>query len=264
MTLIPVLMYHHVCGVTRDHPELVVSRETFRKQVEYLAAHGYYTPRVSELLHREHDCLQRSPVLITFDDGYLDMFEVAFPILKDFGFSAVVSRSADFSRTSNWWDPDPDSLYGRLMGCAHLRELDKAGMEIGSHAMHHSHLPLLPVQKLQYELAESKKVLEDLLGKEVIVFTYPYGETNNEIKKMVELVGYQCAFAAYTGPLGFQADLFEIRRIFMKNRSSVAYMAGTLGGLSVMRQWTICKARDILGAMGPRHSGRLQEPEWGH
>jgi peptidoglycan/xylan/chitin deacetylase (PgdA/CDA1 family) len=248
MTMIPVLMYHQICKVPKEHSEFVVSPETFRRQVEYMAINGYYTPRVSDLLDQNHTITRNSkkPVLITFDDGYLNMFEIAFPILTKFGFSAVVSRSADLSRSSNWWDTEIGFPAAPLMDSAHLIELDKAGIEIASHTMNHIHLPQIAGMRLRYEVAESKCVLENLLGKEVPIFIYPYGETNKEIKLMVEQAGYRCAFAAYTGPINFESDLYEIRRILMRNRFSPAYMASTLRGLSVVKQWAVNKVRNAI------------------
>jgi peptidoglycan/xylan/chitin deacetylase (PgdA/CDA1 family) len=186
------------------------------------------------------------PVLITIDDGYIDTYEIAVPTLKEYGFSAVISCVADLSRRSVWWDAEKGIPSGELMRAEHLKELSVAGMEIASHSVSHPHLPQLDERSARYELAESKSVLEDLLGKEVRIFTYPYGETTKWIKQIAEDVGYRYAFAVYTGPIRFGSDLYEIRRVLMKDSTNPGYLASSLLGFRAAKGWGVSKIREFL------------------
>src|SRR5512133_4328046 len=88
-----VLMYHRVCRDEAWTPaEFVVAASTFRRQMRHLARRGYYTPRVSDVLRDggRAPCVCGTPVVITFDDGYVDVLENAVPVLRELGFTAAV------------------------------------------------------------------------------------------------------------------------------------------------------------------------------
>jgi peptidoglycan/xylan/chitin deacetylase (PgdA/CDA1 family) len=235
------LSYHRVCSEGEWQESAFVVRESvFRQQMEYLARHGYYTPPLSQALAGEIQTpnAKKRPVVITFDDGYLDTLEVVTPILKDFGFTAVWHFVADFSKEKNWWDEDMPMLQVTLAQRRHIVNLVDQGFEVGSHCLTHRSLPTLNDADLAHELRESKRVLEELLQRPVYSLAYPFGYLDERVKRAARDSGYTCAFSGTNGPRNFYADLFQIRRFIIGNSSSYAYMYRKLEGPeSALRWW---------------------------
>ena len=259
--ILPIFAYHRICA-SKDYvpSRWIVSEQAFRKQLGYLKSRNCYTPTSFDLLDPGGAGARQTgkPILLTFDDGYSDILDVALPILKEFGFSGIVSCLADFSRLTNWWDGKKNIPPARLLGPDEVKLLDSAGLEIASHTMSHPHLPLLDRNLMREELAKSKEVFEDLLGKEVRIFTYPYGETDRFVKAAVRETGYRCALAAFTGPISFDSDLFEIRRTEIRDQHNSIFLESTLLGIQYLRGWATRAVREQLHLL--RLTRRPQAP----
>lgn len=250
MKNIPVLMYHRVSKDNDGrHSKYVVDTKVFREQLRYFAEQGYSTPKLVDVLGGTNGDATRpqKPLLITFDDGYLDTFENAFPALRDFGFTAVVFVVADFSRRTNWWDAPKHITEAPLMDPGHIIEMGKHGIEFGSHGLSHRSLPLLSDDELEGELRNSKTKVEEILGQPVSYFAYPYGEVDERVKVATIGSGYDCAFASNSGPLNFHADLFEIRRVLIANHSNAPYLYVKLSGLEKAVKWGEWIGKKIIG-----------------
>lgn len=198
---VPVLMYHHIeSGVSGS--SVHVSPVTFTRQMEFLKIHGYRVIPLEELVrkikHREkiHD----KTVVITFDDGYLDNFKTAFPVLKKMGFPATIFMiTRDIGQKGFLAEED-------------LRILDESGIAIGSHTVNHAFFPdVRDKNELLYEADESKKKLEQILGHPVTLFSYPAGGVTQEAKVLIEALGYQGAVT--TNYDAEPKDPYAIRRI---------------------------------------------------
>lgn len=150
-------------------------------------------------------------VMITFDDGYRDTYEIAFQILKKFSLPATVFLVTGDVGGRNFWDEGGVELMNERM----TLEMSKAGISFGAHTKHHFLLPNEKIDLVKKEILESKKEMEKILGSEVISFAYPYGAVMPWVKEIVKEAGFQCAFATDSGPLKFREDPFEIRRIGM-------------------------------------------------
>ncbi len=243
-------MYHRVCkNNDGGHSKYVVHANVFREQLRYFAEEGYQTPRLADVLAGSNGTLapNQKPLLITFDDGYLDTFENALPVMRDFGFTAIVFVVADLSRRNNWWDAPKHIMEARLMEPKHMIEMSKEGIEFGSHGVSHRSLPLLNDDDLAKELSNSRKIIEDVLHQPVPYFAYPYGELDERVKNATINSGYHCAFASNSGPLSFHADLFEIRRVLVANHSNSMYLYGKLSGLSKTLKWGSSVGKKIIG-----------------
>lgn len=250
MKNIPVLMYHRVCKNNDErHSKYVVDANVFREQLRYFAEQGYSTPKLADLLGgtNVHAPLGQKPLLITFDDGYLDTFENALPALRDFGFIAVVFIVADFSHRTNWWDAPKHITEARLMEPEHMIEMGNHGIEFGSHGLSHRSLPLLSNDELEGELRNSKKIVEEILDQPVPYFAYPYGEVDERVKVATISSGYACAFASNSGPLRFHDDLFEIRRVLIANHSNAPYLYLKLSGLEQALKWGEWIGKKVIG-----------------
>lgn len=180
---VPILMYHHVSDKINTRYALPVS--TFRAQMKYLSEQGYQTVSVSQLAEviRAGGALPEKAVVITFDDGYLDTYANAYPIMEAYGFTGVV-----YIITSTF---EEGKTYG-YMQRPELRALLRAGWEIGSHSVTHTNLKE-PKLGLDRELTESKAALERLLGAPVRSFSYPYAVSTEAIRAAVERAGYDSA-----------------------------------------------------------------------
>ncbi|MBO6711886.1 MAG: polysaccharide deacetylase family protein [Balneola sp.] len=228
-----VLMYHRVVedkNISGNETKCVHVDE-FRKQLEVLEKFNY-TPITFEdySLHTQNLLrLPQKPVIITFDDGYVDTYDVAFPIMKEFGMNGVLFALGNRSILTNKWDEDQEDISrAELMNNEQLVELHKNGFEIGAHTLNHPNLKDLSPEDCYEEISNSKVVLESIIGEKVRTFSYPYGFVNKRLKKLVAKSGFDFACGVYSGPVTFSEDLMEIRRLEVKNTTSVIGFASKL------------------------------------
>ncbi|WP_300341386.1 polysaccharide deacetylase family protein [Fusobacterium sp.] len=216
---IPVVMYHRVI---RDKSEggvhgIYVTESDFEKQLQYLKDNNYEVITFKDLLgnrYKERFNSGKKQIILTFDDGYVDNYKYAFPLLKKYGFRCVIYLLSDLDY--NRWDVDvkdnPEHRF-ELMNLEMIKEMDKYGIEFGGHTKTHPKLATIPIETAQVEIFESKEILEKRLGHKLISFAYPYGNLNKEVKEIVKNAGYEFAVATDSGDISFSEDLFQIRRI---------------------------------------------------
>ncbi len=247
MKVIPVLMYHQICEDGTFGPsEFIVSASTFRRQLQYMADHGFSTPRIGDLVRGTTDASHK-PVLLTFDDGYLNNYQIAFPILQEFGFTALISLVADPSVRTNEWDQRKGIAPTSLMERHHIREMADYGIEFASHSYRHKSLPHLDNEELTIELVRSKEAVEEIVGKRAEALVYPYGDVDQRVKQAVRDAGYDCAFATHSGPLDFYADLYEIRRMIVLDNADPMYMRWILSGGKKAFMWMVGVTKKLFG-----------------
>ncbi len=214
---IPILMYHKVNpDPTVGGYGLRVTPRTFEKEMRYLKTSGFHTVSLLDLAdHFNRDTLLPArPVVITFDDGYLDNYTYAFPIIKKYGMTATIFVVADTVGGINSFDYYAHRQpLNHMAGWGELREMARAGITIGSHTLTHPHLAELSPDIARQEIAGSRKKLEQGLGRKVEVFCYPYGSYNSLTARLVQESGYAAAVTTRQG-LGRKEDgLFTLRRI---------------------------------------------------
>lgn len=174
--------------------------ENFKAQMQYLKDNGYAPiPMKVYLDHIKWGTeIPAKSVVLTFDDGWRNQYDHAYPILKEFGYPAtfyIITKSIGGSYMS--WDQ--------------LRELDKAGMNIESHTETHANLTKVDEQKVRQELAGSKKTLEEKLGHAISMVAYPYYGNSPAVQKIVTEVGYKAARAGWTKSKNNQDTLFMLK-----------------------------------------------------
>ena len=197
---VPVLMYHNV-GRSEDASNNHVTAETFERQMEFLKVHRYRVMPLADLMDliKSGEKIPANTVAITFDDGYLDNFENAFPILKKMGFKATI-----FMITRNIGEEE-------FLSEEDLKILDGAGITIGSHTVNHAYLPEMKLEDVLFELKQSRNRLEKILGHPVFLFSYPAGGFTEEIRSLVAQEGYQGAVTTYRGRR--KHDPYALKRI---------------------------------------------------
>ena len=225
-----VLMYHRIVDDdVLDGDPWTISTGQFRRQIERFDRNGFtaITPEDYRLFEAGELNLPKKPIVLTFDDGYIEVYSKVFPVLKEYGMKAVVFVLADQSKRSNVWDEENSHPGCQLMDSTQILELHGAGFEIGSHTLTHPDLTRVSQDKAWDEISRSRMLLEILLNAPVRSFSYPFGYVNEAAKQMVKEAGYANAFGAWTGPVHYDGDPFEIRRIVVRrnfNTYRVAFM----------------------------------------
>nr|WP_246157399.1 polysaccharide deacetylase family protein [Sneathiella litorea] len=139
-------------------------------------------------------------VLITFDDGYADNLEIAAPILKKYGFTAVVFLVSEMIGRNNsvWPMGDPPEL-GQLMNEKAIRQWLAEGHEIGSHTCSHPDLTTLGNKELTRELEASRDMIEKTFNISCKSLAYPGGDVNERVAAAAEKTGYSLGFSTRSG-----------------------------------------------------------------
>jgi peptidoglycan/xylan/chitin deacetylase (PgdA/CDA1 family) len=218
---IPILLYHRV-GPESD--PLTVSTQRFQQDMEFLSWAGYHSLSLEQV--RQHieagATLPDKPLLITFDDGYLDNYTNAFPILQQYAMKASFYIITGMVGQAN------------RMSAAQIREMTTAGMDFGSHTVTHRPLAGLTLDEAGTELKNSKYDLEQMMGKSVNFTAYPCGSYNPEVLDIAKETGYVGGFSTRYGFAGFSNNL-AIRRIpiFHSDRS-ISYVMFKKGFIPTM------------------------------
>lgn len=212
---LPVLMYHHVGPRHRfAHQELTVEPQQFAEQMRWLMDHGYTTISPSDWLKwcRDGKPLPSKPVLLTFDDGYADIFDYALPVLHERKFGATVFVcTAMLGQMDRWNDSGPVKSVLRLANAEQIREWAALGIEFGSHARSHPDLTRLEQHNLGTEIVGSGLELQSITGTRPLSFAYPFGFCDPRVKTMVG-ENYALAFSVEDGMNTLRTDLHFLRR----------------------------------------------------
>jgi len=204
-----ILMYHSIGNHDNNEvgAELYgVSVEKFREQMEYISK------SISLLAHK-----LISSYIITFDDGLMDNYTNAYPLLKEFGLKGYFFILVGKVGTAGY------------MNWEQIKQLKDTGMIIGSHGMTHRILTELNDAELDYELNESKKILEQKLGASVEYLSIPRGFANKKVIAKVKQAGYKAVFTSESK----DNDDYCFGRIAVKSSWSIKYFARVLkNGLS--------------------------------
>jgi peptidoglycan/xylan/chitin deacetylase (PgdA/CDA1 family) len=209
---VPVLTYHSI-----DASGSVVSTapETFRRQMEFLYQNGYRAVSLGELISELMTPKPPLPktVALTFDDGFRNFSERAFPALEKYGFRATVFLVTDFCGRYNDWAGNPKELQrSKLLGWGEIKQLSEAGIEFGSHTRTHKNLTKCLPEVLEAEIVDSKKKIEDKLGLKTTTFAYPFGSFNRDVKS-VAAENFEAACSTNLGKVRPESDLFALERI---------------------------------------------------
>ena len=205
---VPVLSYYRL---SKNKPsKIAITRDDFKAQMKYLKDNGYHVITLDQLLgfldYQEQ--IPEKSVAITFDDGWISIYDIAFPILKEYGFPATIFIYTDFIGG------------GKAMSWKHIKELSEAGFDIQCQTKTHRNLTVLKNKEsfkeyfdsLEMEISYPKKLIEKKLNKECNCLAYPYGETNNLVIAMLKKHGFRAAFTVANQSNPFFVDKYKISR----------------------------------------------------
>jgi peptidoglycan/xylan/chitin deacetylase (PgdA/CDA1 family) len=230
---VPILIYHRLAPAFPPDPgkaSETVTTAAFAEQLAWLTANGYQSITVAELFNAfYHDLLlPPKPVILVFDDGYSDVYEHAFPILRERGFGATIAAITQFVGQPGYvtWE--------------HLREMSSVGFEVISHTATHANLAAMSPEEARRELADSRSLLQKNLERPAQFFVYPYGEpfvkgseeARQKILGLLQETGYLGALTTSSGPpyMSVQraAAPYQLNRIPVSSGESVERFAASI------------------------------------
>lgn len=230
--VVPIIMYHSVEPQAKPENRLCVSAQTFKRQMRFLKSNHYNVLPLQEIaaLIKEKKRIPPKAIAITFDDGYKDNYLYALPVLKEYNLPATVFiiinevGRAQADRLS--WDE--------------IKEMQDSGViTFGSHAVGPD--PLVKIESdegLRREIFDSKKILEQKLGRTVFAFSYPEGRFNDKIRGLVIEAGYKLAVATNPGKNFADDDIFALKRLRMSEncRNLFVFWFETSGFYNFIRE----------------------------
>ena len=216
----PILMYHYI----RVNPvasdtlgyNLSVTPADFAAQMAFLAERGYRTVSIAELLAEIGKPSHDKVIALTFDDGYLDAYTAALPVLRERQMRATFYVVSGFVGRGGYLNADQ------------VREMSAAGMVIGSHTVSHPDLRHLDALSLGRQLVDSRASLEQMVGQPVDDFCYPSGRYNPTVRDAAAAAGYRTATTTYPGIAAGQ-DPLELPRVRISGGMSLGEFASAIG-----------------------------------
>lgn len=219
---VPILLYHDLespeCPSDKADAagrDTVVPAENFTDQMAWLAEQRYQTMSLGDFFAPEKTGTGQSTkrIVVTFDDGHISNYNLAFPRLLEQGFIATFFIITDRIDQNGY------------LSAAQVREMADAGMEFGSHGCSHRYFPLLSEAELARELRESKEKLQDITGQIVDFLAYPGGHYNKKVLSLTQACGYKGACSCLYGVNGPDTSPFLLRRMEVRRRVNVADFA---------------------------------------
>jgi len=228
MAIIPILMYHSLSSeAARGFRRFTLHPDLFAAHVAFLRGQGYSILSVAGLFQP----LPEKPVVLTFDDGFLDFYTTALPILQQHNATAsLFIPTAYLDGTSRWLQSLGEGTRP-IISRRQLLEIADAGVDCGAHTHSHCHLDTVTAAQGRAELAQSKEILEQIIGRTVTTFAYPYGHHHAEARQWVMDAGFRAACAVRNAISHSDDDLFALARITITDQTNVGRLAALLAGL---------------------------------
>jgi peptidoglycan/xylan/chitin deacetylase (PgdA/CDA1 family) len=210
------LMYHYVSWLPPDpdalRRDLTVSPTDFEEHLRYLKENGYNTITSVDLWWSldTGKPLPPKPVLLTFDDGYVDHYEVVLPLLRKYGMVGTFAVTANLVGK------------GGYLTKAMVRGLADAGMDVQSHATDHVSVNKIPYASQVYQLCTSRRILSEWTGKDVRHFIYPSGDYLPLLSGPLASCGYLSAYRKDGGSVESSNDMFALRRVRIRGQQGLS------------------------------------------
>jgi peptidoglycan/xylan/chitin deacetylase (PgdA/CDA1 family) len=222
-----ILMYHAVGRPDERAGWYIVPVRRFARHMGWLAARRYRILSLGELLEyrRRFELPPPRSVVITFDDGYADNYELGYPALRARGFRATFFLVSGCLGGRNAWDKSGELAERPLVSWRSAQELLAGGMEIGCHTRSHPALPELTSTGMAEEIAGSRKELEEGLGEPVRTFAYPFGRLDAATTMAVDQAGFTAACCSRSGVNDPGVPGLVLRRVEIRGYDSLVDFA---------------------------------------
>jgi peptidoglycan/xylan/chitin deacetylase (PgdA/CDA1 family) len=221
---VPILMYHYVSEPPEDADNyrvgLSVTPDMFRQQMQYMKDNGYQAITLDDLMYAlvQGAPLPPKPVVLTFDDGYADMYDNAFPILQEFGFTGT------FFVVTAWIDEENPNY----LAWEQAREMAEAGMRIESHSKTHPDLTDKPYDFILYEVLGSIESVEAHVGYRPRFFCYPGGAFDDYLVSTLPDFGIWGAVTTEAGTRHYTDRPLLLRRVRVEYETDLTQFAAFL------------------------------------
>jgi peptidoglycan/xylan/chitin deacetylase (PgdA/CDA1 family) len=213
---VPVLLYHSVRNEpTPGYEHWETSLEQLRTQLDQLAALGREVVSLDTYARWLRDpgvALPLRPVVITFDDGFANVLDVVPLLLERACPITLFVPTAYVGGESDWLEP---RFRRRMLTWSQIVDLDRSGIEIGSHAHMHRPIDTLRGAELRADVAQSRRLIEDRLGHACASFAYPHGYSSHAVRRVVENAGFTQACAVNDAMSGQGDDPMAVARLFV-------------------------------------------------
>lgn len=220
-----VLMYHRVALPKNAWEQrMAVTPTRFLAHMHALKRRGYHAVSIDQFWrwYTRQDSLPEKSFLLTFDDGYLDVYQNAAPVLKELDWPATVFLVSSRLGQQDDWCADENATRYPLMNPTQVQELMRQGFTFHSHSRTHADLPQLDDTALRDQLAGAKQELENTLGNDVAFLAYPYGRHDERVVGAAKAAGYRGSFSVLSGFNRPEEDRFRIRRLDIDDHHSEA------------------------------------------
>lgn len=224
---IPILYYHYI-EVNPDpvhdpgRSKLLVTPDNFASQLQYLKSKGYTPITMDDVAAALADpkLLPSKPIVLSFDDGYEDFYQNAWPLLQKYNVKAtiyVLSRGGrNGACNTNIWQPN---FY---MTSDQITSLSNSPLiTVGAHTQDHCSLRGKPIDIQRQEIWGSKQELEVMIGKPVTTFAYPYGAFDPTTVDLVRQAGFTTAVTTLAGTIQNESVVYLLRRLHVGNYDGV-------------------------------------------
>lgn len=228
MSIIPILMYHSILAEgTAGFRKFTLTPSLFAAHITYMFEQGYNLLSVADLIGKP---LPTKPVVLTFDDGFLDFYTAALPVLQRHNASASLFIPTRYLGSSSQWLQELGEGARPLISRDQLVEIADAGVDCGAHTHSHCHLDTVSEAQGRRELSQSKEMLEQIIQQPVTTFAYPYGHHHAQARQWVIDAGFLAACAVKNALSHADDDRFALARITITNRTDLPRLATLLTG----------------------------------
>jgi peptidoglycan/xylan/chitin deacetylase (PgdA/CDA1 family) len=230
-----ILTYH---SIDTSGSVISIAPQTFRSQMKSLAESGTVVVDLAEVAKHP------GSVAITFDDGFQNFYEEAFPVLQQYGFPATVFVVSGFVGKRNDWPSQPSTGIPRfeLMGWDEIKEVSRHGVALGAHTVSHPFMTRNSKAENDTELKVCRSEIESRTGTAVSTFAYPYGDFDHHVQDQV--AGYfrvACTtvldYVEAPHPLALpRLDIYYLQKTFWFDRLGTALGRQYIAARRNMRQ----------------------------
>jgi peptidoglycan/xylan/chitin deacetylase (PgdA/CDA1 family) len=218
---VPILMYHYISVPPTDadiyRRDLSVSPDRFESHLQYLLGAGYHVVTLDDLLYAltQGRPLPSKPVILTFDDGYEDNYQNAFPLLQKYGLTGHFFIISDFVNS------------GRpgYMTWGQIEEMAAAGQRFGSHSRNHPNLSGKPVDYLVWQALGGLEAIQEHLGYHPRWISYPSGKYDRQVLAVYKSANYWGGLAADQGATHSLNDIFRLSRVRVRGSYTAQELA---------------------------------------
>ena len=202
---IPSLIYHEISNKKSEY-RYVFTCDEITEHLKIIKKNGFHTITADTLITKlsTKEKIEDNFLAVTFDDGHISNYDIALPLLTEFNFKATFFITTDWIGETHY------------MGIPEIIKMSECGMSIQSHAKTHKFLDNMTTKRIFTELNDSKKKLEDIIGKQVSCISIPGGRYNQAVLNSAQEIGYKAIFTSNAFQFKIIDNMFIIGRIGIK------------------------------------------------